>query len=575
MRIPRIGARAAASLVLALAMSGCSSLRIYNEARDKQAQAVKSAWAKADVDGLLAADRGNLAKVLQSKLDMNAQVFAAYRDYRLRALLARPTIRDGLLISEVNELADLIKPGDAFSGSAATSGADVKSLTVKASDLVSTMDVATSKDADAISNKQALQHPLGTFAAKGLTAPSCSDLTGGKTPKNIQDYIGSHPKPNEGLAVSMALDDLRKACSNVIQAPYLSLGGKVKDAVDLNTQDEKDLKTAKTASEALRTSYSDALAAYTEALKNASAGANVTAAAPAPAPSPASAGANITAAVNGASAAASPSSDGTLNCGDSLQNPQTAQEKVFNAAVTLCKATKALEGASDAFSIQLLSKDKIDSLDKFINSLTQTKPGDPVPAGADKGAAAFILIPKLVDDAKKEIAAAKMPLVTPFKLKRDLEKVKLDAATKEINLLNFRVAYSQSLVDAEYARAVQLYEALKGLMGAPAVLPMKPTDAFAAKDEKARLNLFTSTALYLDAINRLRVNSANVRDQRIDTIHQVAVVHSEESLNQWRTLIGTSVDQVAESAALGVQPSTFDNIIKNILLLGIAVGVNK
>jgi hypothetical protein len=436
------------------------------------------------------------------------------------------------------------------------------------------MKSATSKNADAISNKQALQHPLGTFAAKGLTAPSCSDLTGGKTPKNIQDYIGSHPKQNEGSAVSMVLGDLITACSNVIQAPYLSLEGKVKDAVELNAQDEKDLKTTKIASEALRTSYSDALAAYTEALKNASAGANVTVATPTPALSQASAGANLTAAVNGASAAASPSSDGTL-CGESLQNPQTAQENVFNTAVTLCKATKALEGASDAFSIQLLSQDKIDSLDKFINSLTQTKPGDPVPAGADKGAAAFILIPKLVDDAKKEIAVAKMPLVTPFKLKRDLEKVKLDAATKEIDLLNFRVAYSQSLVDAEYARAVQLYEALKDLMAAPAVLPMKPADAFAAKDEKARLNLFTSTALYLDAINRLRVNSANVRDQRIDTIHQVAVVHSEDSLNQWRTLIGTSVDQVAESAALGIQPSTFDNIIKNILLLGIAVGVNK
>jgi hypothetical protein len=534
------------------------------------------------VDGLLAADRGNLAKVLQSKLDMNAQMFSAYRDYQLRAILARQSIRNGLLASEVNELADLIAPGEAVGPAAATSDTGAKDLLDKASRLMASMKAARSVTADAISNKQALQHPLGTFAAKGLTPPSCASLADDKTPKNITDYIASHPKANEGPAVAMALTDLRTACLGVNRSPYTTLQGKVKEAVDLYAQDEKDLQSSRTVSEALRTNYSDALATYTEALKAASWGDGVpaaSAAASAPAPLPASAPApasvSTAATVNGASPAASPAADGTLSCGASLEKSITAQEKVFNAAVTLCKATNALERAGDAYSTQLLSKDRIESLDKFINALTKTKPGEPVPADADKGAAAFILIPKLVDDARRQIAAAKTPLVTPFKLRRDLEKVKLDAATKEIDLLNMRVAYSQSLVEAEYARAVQLYQALTILMADPGVLSLTPSDAFAAKDEKTRVNLYTSAGLYLDAINRLRLNSANVRDHRVDTIHQLAVVHAEESLNQWRTLIGTSVDQVAESAALGVQPGTFDNIIKNVLLLGIGVGVNK
>ncbi|WP_295751522.1 hypothetical protein [Undibacterium sp.] len=561
-------ARTVSLLVIALGMSGCSALHTYNNARDEQAKAVRTAWGKVDVDGLLATDRDNLAKILESKLEMNAQVFAAYRDYRLSAILGQSSIQEGLLTSEVGELAELILPGGATKGDKDGPCPNKRSLVDKAKCLVSMMDTATSKDADAISNKQALQHPLGTFYAKGLSAPSCADLESEKEPKNIKEYISSHPKPNEGGAVKQAMDDLKVACKNVMQSPYLSLGGGVKEAVDLNVQDEQAVKSAQIVSEVLRTRYSDALAAYNEALENTSQVPFV--------PSSTLEDPNITAAVEGAAAAAaSPAADGKSPCGAPLEKTQSVQERVFNTAVTLCKATRALEGASDAFSIQLLSKDKIDALDKFISAVTKTKPGDPVPVGMDKGAAAFILVPKLVDDAKKELAAAKMPMMAPFKLKRDLEKVKLDAAAKEIGLLKSKVAYSQNLVEAEYARASQLYKALKRLLEAPSVLAMRPADAFSFKDEKARMSLFTSATLYLDAIGRLQVNSASARDRRIDTIHQVAVVHSEESLNQWRTLIGTSIDQVAVSASLGLQPSMFDDIIKNILLLGIAVGANK
>ena len=63
--------------------------------------------------------------------------------------------------------------------------------------------------------------------------------------------------------------------------------------------------------------------------------------------------------------------------------------------------------------------------------------------------------------------------------------------------------------------------------------------------------------------------------QRIATFHEISLSYAEVNLKQWSSLIGSAVDQVAESAGDGIKPENVTALINSLGILWIGRGVNK
>jgi hypothetical protein len=247
-----------------------------------------------------------------------------------------------------------------------------------------------------------------------------------------------------------------------------------------------------------------------------------------------------------------------------------------SAANKIGTAVKKLESSKSPYAQRLLSKLRLGEIDKFIAQVTQGEAGK-LPAQASEAATAYVLIPKLIDDANVAITNSRKPLATPLLLARDLEQLKLDAAQKEMTLLETRAQLSEQEVSSIYDEIVQLWLAQNALLDPSLQGTLQKTmgDAFEAPQSRQRELLYYSAALYLDAINRLDARWRKLEYERIATYQEVALAYSEVNAQQWSALIGTSVSQVAASAAGGLKPEKINSLINSIGILWIGNGVNK
>jgi hypothetical protein len=62
---------------------------------------------------------------------------------------------------------------------------------------------------------------------------------------------------------------------------------------------------------------------------------------------------------------------------------------------------------------------------------------------------------------------------------------------------------------------------------------------------------------------------------RIAATHELALAYSEVNLKQWESLIGTTVNQVADYSAGGIKSQDIMDLINAAGLIYIGVGVNK
>lgn len=366
-----------------------------------------------------------------------------------------------------------------------------------------------------------------TFGLNGLAVPDCDSIKIKDTaPQPVVDFINNADARRQAAVIG-AIEGLREACL-VQDTTYAGLGERIGASVARAAADKAELERTRGASAALRQEYLAAKLAHEQAIKSAAA------------------------------------------------PPETA-DKVAKAVERLGKAVDALEKADDAFSIQLLSKERLESLDQFVTTVTQSAADGKVPEGAGQAATAFILLPKLVDDARASLAAAKMPLAMPLLIRRNIEQLKLEGATREIALLETRVQLSMAIADAQYQQAVQLWRASTKLntAGMAAVRTMPVATAFSSASRDQKEQLYHATAQYLDAINRLEAKWRKLEYQRIATFHEVALSYAEINLKQWSSLIGSAVDQVAESAASGIKSEDVTSLINSLGILWIGNGVNK
>jgi hypothetical protein len=357
------------------------------------------------------------------------------------------------------------------------------------------------------------------FEARNLKVPACSRLENGATPDELAEQIATDAE------LKLIVTRLRSTCGTASDI-YAGLSGQIKTALDdynaeVNRLSELQLKAA-----SLRAEYKKSLKAYENAV------------------------------------AGKPDENGAV---------QTVQ----NAAKRVKAAVEALQGASDAFSIQFLSKERLESLDEFIKAVTQTKPGDSPPPGANDATLAFVVFPGLFDDARKALADAKKPLAMPLLMRRNHAQLNLESATREIEAREAMVKLRRELVDTLYAESVQLWLVTRDLNLNAKYLSLSVQDAFKKATADDKELLYTASARYLDVLRRFEAKRYKLEYMLIAASYERALAASEVNVKQWQSLIGTSVDQLADYSAGGIKTEQITNLLNAAALIWIGNGVNK
>jgi hypothetical protein len=258
------------------------------------------------------------------------------------------------------------------------------------------------------------------------------------------------------------------------------------------------------------------------------------------------------------------------------QTTPEAVQATQNAVTNLGKALDALAKAQDAFSVSFLSEERLKSIDKLVVAITETAPGEKLPDEADQATVAFILIPQLLDAARQSLADTKKPLAIPLLMRRNYEQLNLEAAKRDIASREAMVRLSRELVATIYQQAIQLYMASKELHATSANYHKLPVlEAFSKPPPGDRERIYSAAARFLDALNRLDAKRYKLEYMRIGAIHERSLAYTEVNIRQWQSLIGITVDQVADFSASGIKPDTIGSLINTLGILWIGAGVNK
>jgi len=495
---------------------GCSWMQIHNETREKQGVEAKESWSKVNTEAVIVVERENLAQLLKTELDTQDKLALAIRDHTLREIVDSDSISDSLFTKVDGALEKLVGPdGLATVDSARTIQSSHRAWTAKLAD-----------KQDTWSQVSALQPP-----------PQCTDVLDSVKTKarRLAIKVAVTPSPadsaetirNKRLAEA-TLEEIENACRREPDAtPFSSMGGAMESTHLRYATDIEEAAAAKANLSVQAAEYNAAVKSYTEALK-------------------------------------------TTNA--------QASTKTTEAFTRLQTAINALESAPDAWSRQFIAKERLDSLNNYVDAVTQATKDSKLPEGANKATVAFVLFPKLVDDANKSLNDAKAPLALPLLIQRNYEQLQLEAVTREVEARESMVRISGAMEDTIFDQAKQLAIAKSELDKVKNIKEVKgqsTADAFKNTPPKYRTSLYRGTALYLDTLNRLEARRYKLEYQYIAAQHELQLAYAEVNAKQWSSLIGATVDQVATASAGGVKPERVVALLNMLGIFYIGYGVNK
>ena len=102
-----------------------------------------------------------------------------------------------------------------------------------------------------------------------------------------------------------------------------------------------------------------------------------------------------------------------------------------------------------------------------------------------------------------------------------------------------------------------------------------PAYAAAALQPDKRKTLLESLTLYLDAFSRQQSTIDSLSTQYLALERERTLELSKVHAMMWQSLIGATVDQAAEYAALGLKAEHFERLLHVIGVYYIGHGVNK
>ena len=514
---------AACTVAVSTLLTGCGNMRLYSETRDKQATAAKDAFDKLELQQGIAIERGNLDKLLVAELAMQDRLAQGVRDFKLRAMLDQ-SFNEGLMQPIEERIRGLA--GDVASLQSA------QELAVK--HFKADEDVARFKR---------------LVANHGLGLPSCDvmlSLEADRLPADVEAWLA---KPQDLVAKSTVKQtiglDYRQYCTTAksMTQPFALLKGEIGTAWGRYQSDLAELNAKKGEVTELKSAFAQAQAELDKAMA------------------------------------------ATISEPEMLPAVQQAVEK-FQSALNKLKAAKGVDSAdkiNNPFLAQFLSEKRIESLESFLTGVAAYQPGEKLPSSSSKAVMLSTLLPQLVDQSRAALADAKKPLVTPYVLARNHHRLNLEAATRDVAASEAIVRHSKEVVDALYLQAQQLLLARNelnapiGKAGPSAALKyanLPLMDSMRSASAKEKQVLYSATARYLDALNRLDAKRYKLEYLRVADFHARSLAYAEVNTKQWESLIGTSVAQLQEFGDGGWKSEQAQGLINTLMLFWIGSGVN-
>jgi hypothetical protein len=376
---------------------------------------------------------------------------------------------------------------------------------------------------------QQLVEQSGPLRLLGLPVPTCDRIAIDDLPK-IRKWQSENPSGFQSAAVRSTLETIRQICSAAPAGSEQQLlkgfGGELGFARDEKQAADRQLAARKEESRVAQEAFDKANKEHSEAVALATA------------------------------------------------DPQRAA-KIKAATEKLSDAAKDLDELSDAFSIQLISQERLKAIDEFANVIVQTAPGKDPPVTAGRAAKAAALLPALFDDAEKSLAEARKPLVLPWTLQRDHQQLNLEAARRDIAASEAVVRLSGELVDVLLLQAESLTLALDELKAASARMDEPMLAALRSGTTAEKQAIYFAATRYLDVVGRLESKRYRTEYARLGAYHERTLSLSEVSVKQWESLIGIAVAQLAQDSASGFKPEDFASLLNTLGIFYIGRGVNK
>lgn len=257
---------------------------------------------------------------------------------------------------------------------------------------------------------------------------------------------------------------------------------------------------------------------------------------------------------------------------------------IKQASANLAKAvgglmTVAAQFPDNDYLKDALAEIKQESLNDFLKSIKDAKPGEAPPADTGKAAAAVILFADYFDQTSKRLKATADYGLAAMVLERKLAELeqarvqraiavneqRVELAKRTIQVLELQLesyltadAYATQAIDAAGSRIFRTF--MQGKTGAD----VQTREWVVA----AIVGLSEGGITYAAELDRLKAQENAL--QRLN-----ALTASEMSLQAWSTLISSNVEQLAVWAGTGVKQEQLSQLINNLAAVFIAHGVNK
>lgn len=517
---------ASASLTLSamVLLSGCGSMHLYSETRDKQGQAAVKAWKEVSFTDFFAAERANRAKLLDEELQASKELFASDRELEIVKLVS------GVPISEYPATFNL-----RLTNLAGTNGLDIaaKKVVIEAISALSDRKVnEAQRDRDQTFLTQA-DGPV-------LRCDDIADQSKGA----LSVWREAHSEPNS--SIDERIDAMGTSCTKIKEnektyadaIAKLSTTGELGLAIRSLAGARKRLQDKRDALAIQQGIYAQALKEYKAELALKASGKSIA-------------------------------------------------DRVTAAALKVETAVKAIEGLQNAVGDEFLSKERIDRLNALLGEVRAgNRPAEDASkaevavlllpkiandiravSNADKGANVLpLLIKRDIEQARVKAAQVETSMV-------DAE-IALRQSALESRLAEALLIFNAS---AAYDRHKAKFQTLGCEAEDPAAkAPVCRFDVNWKKLEpKEKLALLEATGQYLDSYGRQRSLTKRLDRLRTAVAQQRASNLSEVNTGMWASLIDATVTQAADFATLGWKASDFARIFELVGIAGIAHGTNK
>ena len=201
------------------------------------------------------------------------------------------------------------------------------------------------------------------------------------------------------------------------------------------------------------------------------------------------------------------------------------------------------------------------------------------------------MLPLLADDMRAIAQAKKGRTLVPLLIQRDIEQANLNAAAVQVTIQRKDLALREALVEAAMDQAVTYVEARRRVADLMACKEadivgdlakcqsVDKTETFHALwndlEPMARRVLLESITLYVDGFSRQQVKLDTMTTQYLALAREQTVELAEVHASMWAALIGASVTQAAEFAALGIKVEQIEKILNLLGIFYIGYGVNN